>query len=215
MQWDKSVAVAACAALGACGQEEALISEAQAVEAMEAAACAGEFSGGADKTYWSAEGLWDPFGTLGRGPIGQYISLGDTHCPGAEPSGVPPRCPEGSLTHQRGVTIVDEVTNTNGFDDGSVTIVINANLDVMGEGPLWGTFDAALDAGGAWVGAFVGKRSYAPGACDGPLCYIETIRGVGCGEGGAVDGMKLKFREVIVLDMLAPRFTSTLEGVYF
>lgn len=223
MRCNKTLAVIGSLVLGACEQDETLDTEAQTEAraaqtwaAMEASACAGEASGtGANKVPYLATGVWDPFGNFGGEPIGAFLDPGELECPGTEPTGSPPRCPLGSLTHQRGMVIRDRVETVGGIGNAWVTIVINTNLDRMGEGPLWGTFHAALDAGGAWDGVYVGKRALGPSTCDGGLCYVETLRGVGCGEGGPVDGMKLKFREEIFLDLYELNFTSALVGEYW
>jgi len=218
MRCFKILSFATVAAVGACGQDKPLDSYAQTLQAMDETACAGESSGGL-KTDFAADGTWDPFGTYGRGPIGQFVTAGDVSCsglPGAEPSGYPPQCPAGSLTHVRGLTLIDRMTSSNPNANTWLTIAINANWDRIGAGPLWGRFSAEIDGGGAWEGTFVGKRTYEPTGCDGAPCYIESIRGVGCGEGGAVDGMKFRAREVIELSSAHPiAFVSTLSGEYW
>ncbi len=128
-------------------------------------------------------------------PPSSLISSGSVICPGGfEPTGnffFP--CPPGSRTTLRGLTVKARVTGNgeNGqFVTGWNLIEENANYAPNLTGRLWGKFTLTLDAGGIWEGVFTGVRTFENGQPK------ETLRILGHGSGGLVDGMQLKITMV-------------------
>lgn len=83
--------------------------------------------------------------------------------------------PDGNIHIRGGILLANEWA-TDPRLIGLNTIVLNANLDADGTGPMWGTFSIKNEAGG-WEGTFAGFRG-------------EWYNAVADGY-GAYDGMKI------------------------
>ena len=142
-------------------------------------------------TQLTAMEVFDPFGLLGNGIVGTYITPGTITCPGAEPTGNPMQpCPPGSRMNFRGVSWESRIVSSSALLTGSFLNEGSSNFDADAAGQVWGTFRIALDAGGVWEGTTTATRSKVGEA------WVVSVRGVGQGSGGAVDGMHLSFTEV-------------------
>lgn len=140
-------------------------------------------------------------------PVGAILDVGTVRCPGNEPTGNPlVPCPPGSRTHARGFTFTSRMQG-DALLTGVATIVTNFNLDAEFTGPVWGTVSIALDAGGTWEGTYQGKTSVEDGQ------GVLVLNSKSHGSGGAIEGMQLKFTEVIVSasPLLIP-YTGTING---
>ena len=91
-------------------------------------------------------------------------------------------------------------TNSDPRGTGVATVQVNSDWDAGGEGPVWGTFVLALDAGGAWEGSFSGIRSQVTGG------WLTENKIVGCGVAGDVDGMQIRGTEQFISYQLRPIF---------
>ena len=163
----------------------------------------------ADKSEFTADEIYDPFGYMGT-PVGQFISSGTANCPGHEPIGDPtlPPCPADSRTHIRSGVLVSRVSSTDARVTGWMTVELNANWNIYFEGPIWGTFSIMLDGGGSWAGTWQGKRVYENGSWTGTL----NVRGKGIG--GSVDGMIMMAEDHLQSFIPMPvAYVGVIEGV--
>jgi hypothetical protein len=141
----------------------------------------------AEKSYFEASETFDPFGYYGT-PVGYYLSPGTVKCPGDDPTGNPEQpCPLGSRTHTRDVLVVVRVDSSDPRMAGWMTVELNGNFDADGAGPVWGTFNAALDSGGTWEGTWQGRRVFDPEAEEEK--WTAELHVSAKGYGGIVDGM--------------------------
>ena len=114
------------------------------------------------------------------------VDPGKVECPGGQPTGIPwfagPPCSPGSRVHFRGVVLEFDQEATDPRATGRLSVVVNGNFDRWpgASGPFWGSFRQEVAQGGVWEGTWTGERT--PTA--------ETLRAVGHGSGGSVDGLK-------------------------
>lgn len=120
------------------------------------------------------------------------LERGDIACPGGgtpSDSLFPPWCPPDSRTTIR--TRVQRCVIFNTSDariSGTMTEVLNANLDAAFSGPVWGTSRIEVPGRGSWEGN-------AEGEIHGPSSL--SARGVLHGS-GEFEGMKLKAEMIFV-----------------
>lgn len=149
----------------------------------------------------TATDAFDPMNVFGGGPIGAFTSPGTVACPGTQPTGNPMQpCPPGSRMQFRDVGWYSRLLSSSPLLVGSFYNVGNNALDANGTGQVWGTFRIDLDAGGAWEGSWTAERSKVGSV------WVISLRGVGHGQGGAVDGMQLRFTEVAAMPTFMPLF---------
>jgi hypothetical protein len=163
----------------------------------------------ADKSGFTADEIYDPFGYMGK-PVGEFVSAGTANCPGHEPIGNPtlPPCPADSRTHIRSGVLVSRVSSKDARVAGWMTVELNANWNILFEGPIWGTFSIMLDSGGSWAGTWQGKRVYENGSWTGTL----NVRGKGIG--GSVDGMIMMAEDHLKSFIPMPvAYVGDIEGV--
>ncbi len=120
--------------------------------------------------------------------VGGVNRWGVVFCPGNEPTGNPFQpCPLGSKIMIRGRQIWFPMRSDDARAVGPIILNISANYNADLTGQEWGTFTHILDAGGTFEGVVTSVRTFENGRWKG------TIRGVGHGSGGAVEGTILKF----------------------
>ena len=183
---------------------------------LSALLCAGPLfaptSFAADKFEIAASETFDPFGVFSTEippvTVGEFLMFPTVKCPGHEPTGDPMLpCPEGSRQHSRDGVWISRVQSTDSALSGWMTVVLNANLDAGGAGPVWGTFSIALDAGGTWEGTYQGLRVTEDGY------WTATLHAVGKGYGGAVEGMKMMIEDEIWTPFTPPiAYFGTITG---
>ena len=71
---------------------------------------------------------------------------------------------------------------------GRQVITANVNFDVNGEGPMWGTFELQLSAGGTVAGSFSGRVKLST--------ITMELDAVAHGDGGAAEGLQFKIADV-------------------
>jgi hypothetical protein len=147
-------------------------------------------------------------------PADALLDMGSMMCPGGaiefvDP--VTPVCTGSGRIHIRGVMGYGcYMGQSNGLPDARLSgvgmWVVNGNLDDDYTGPVWGTFmivpSAGCDAQGLddpavyWKGTWRGKRA---AECADRMCtWIGSLKLVGKGHGGAIDGLHLKADETIM-----------------
>jgi hypothetical protein len=168
----------------------------------------------ADKFDVTASEVFDPFNLFLNGAVGEFLSPPVVKCPGYEPTGDPAQpCPEGSRQHSRDGVWVSRVESTDARMTGDMTVVLNANLDASGAGPVWGTFSIALDDGGTWEGTYQGLRITEIDEITEDPYWTATLHVVGKGYGGLVDGMQLMGEDEIWTPLTPPiAYVGTIEG---
>ena len=72
--------------------------------------------------------------------------------------------------------------------NGRQVITSNVNFDANGEGPMWGTFELSLFAGGTVAGSFSGRVELGT--------VTMELDAVAHGNGGAVEGLQFKIADV-------------------
>lgn len=172
-------------------------------------------SAGATRTEVIADVVMDPYGILGGGPIGTF-DPGVIKCPGHEPTGNPLEpCPLESRLHFRGFSFTSRVVARDGNPLYIAWVHVTGNIewDADGTGTLAGKFEAELDAGGAWLGSWHGKRSVVPGGCFGSACWVEHIEVVGSGSGALADLHVQASEELFSYQRVPLAFHGTEEAV--
>jgi hypothetical protein len=109
----------------------------------------------------------------------------------------------------RGVVVTSRIDGSDPRVSGNATITINGQLLLAdGSGSVWGKFEVAADVGGTWAGSWAGQRELtAPGLWTG------TLKLVGHGDGGAVDGLQMKGVELVYTNTLIPSgFVGLIRG---
>ena len=76
----------------------------------------------------------------------------------------------------------------------------NGNFDANATGPIWGTFRLESDSGGVWIGTWTVDRT----RVDDASVWVGRGRFVARGISGDVDGMHLRFSEVLTSFMPLP-----------
>jgi hypothetical protein len=71
---------------------------------------------------------------------------------------------------------------------GLATIVVNANFDEDGDGPMWGTVELTLSGGGVVEGTYAGSANITDGTVD--------LKVVGNGSGGVAEGLQFMVTDV-------------------
>ncbi len=131
------------------------------------------------------------------------LTYGTFQCPGGDPAGPfppTPPCTPGSRVHVRGMLVQHDIQASDPRMSGRMVFVFNANTDGFtpfgaGSGPLFGTWRMEVTEGGTWEGTYTGERKVtAAGA-------VSTLKYVGEGTGGRIEGAKVKF------DVVAPHTT--------
>ena len=104
----------------------------------------------------------------------------------------------------RGVVVTSRITATDPRGTCNARITANEQLLMAdGSGQVWGKFECDADVGGVWVASWTGQRE--PG---GAGVWIATIKVVGHGVGGAIDGLQLRAEELVYQNapFLGPHF---------
>lgn len=154
-------------------------------------------------TQLTAVEVFDPFNVLGNGAIGRVLDPGSVTCPGTQPTGnfMEP-CPAGSRIHLRGLSAVSKVVSDSPLLAGWLYSEGSANFDANAAGHVWGTFRLELDSGGVWTGSWVVDRT----KVEDVNMWVGRGKFVGRGTSGNVDGMQLRFSEVLTSYMPLPIF---------
>lgn len=93
----------------------------------------------------------------------------------------------------RGVVATSRITASDPRATGNAVITINQQLLLAdGSGPVWGKLEVEADVGGVWTGSWTGQREPA-----GPGVWVGTLKLVGRGRGGAIDGLEFKAEELL------------------
>lgn len=152
-------------------------------------------------TQLTANEVFDPFGLLGNGAIGAVLDPGTVTCPGTQPTGNPIQpCPIGSRIRLRGLSAVSKVVSDSPLLAGWLYSEGSANFDANAAGHVWGTFRLELDSGGVWTGSWVVDRT----KVEDVNMWVGRGRFVGRGTSGNVDGVQLRFSEVLTSFMPLP-----------
>ncbi len=147
----------------------------------------------AEKTMVTGTEMFDPFNLFQNGTIGQIMSPGTIDCPGNLATGDPMQpCPAGSRIQTRGLIVQDRWESSDPRATGNNTVEHNAAFDADGTGQAWGTFSLAVDTGGVWQGTWNATRSFVEDH------WVSSLRAVGHGRGGSVEGLVLKLDAQIV-----------------
>ena len=138
------------------------------------------------------------------------VDCGSFSCPGGQPTagcyGPPPNsltpCSEGSNFHQRDREHLYVISTDDPRVTGTISLLVNWNWRYMEAreqpfpqfvytGPMWGTFTINVadengnPTGDVWEGTFTGDWDGLEG--------LGTFDMVGHGNGGSIDGLKIKF----------------------
>ncbi len=158
----------------------------------------------------TATEIFDPMNLLGNGPVGAPLSPGTVTCPGTQPTGNPMQpCPPGSRINMRGTQVKTRYVSQSPLLTGWVYLEGNSDFDANATGHVWGTFRIELDAGGVWIGTWNIQRSKA----ENLNVWVGRGSFVGRGTGGNVDGMQLRFDEVLTGFMPIPiAYVGSIDG---
>lgn len=162
----------------------------------------------AEKTMVTGTDMFDPFGLFGHGAIGQILSPGTISCPGHVPTGDPMQpCPAGSRIQARGISFLERFEASDPRGTGNATLEINSAWDPDYTGQVWGKFSLAVDTGGVWEGTWNGTRSFVEDH------WVATLKGVGHGNGGSIEGLVLKFDfQIVSYTPLPIAYIGTFSG---
>ncbi len=145
-------------------------------------------------TQLTATEVFDPMNLLGNGAVGAVLGSASVSCPGRQPTGNPIQpCPAGSRVNLRGLSVKSRFASQSPLLSGWFYSEGNGDFDADFTGHVWGTFRLELDSGGVWVGSWIVDRS----KVEGMNVWIGRGRFVGRGTSGSVDGMQLRFSEVL------------------
>lgn len=98
----------------------------------------------------------------------------------------------GKHLRMRGVIGAARITSTDPRLTGNALQTVNAELLVAdGSGRVWGKLEVQADAGGDWEGSFEGQTEPT-----GSGQWVTTLKLVGRGRGGAIDGLLFRAEEV-------------------
>jgi hypothetical protein len=103
----------------------------------------------------------------------------------------------------RGLVGAARITSTDPRLTGNAIQTVNAQVLVAdGSGQVWGKLEVQADAGGVWEGSFEGQTEPA-----GPGQWVTTLKLVGHGRGGAIDGLLFRAEETAYQNVfLGPHF---------
>jgi hypothetical protein len=158
-------------------------------------------------TAFTASETLDPWGILGNGPVGYFLSFGTLHCPGyptPDPSG---SCPEGSRNYRIGVQWVARLDSPDARFNGPMTVEANLLWDDEFLGRTWTRYSVQVDGGGTWNGQCQGRVRSAGDHT------VETLNCSGRGVGGIVDRQHSNFT-ITVVQYPSPviAFVAQIEG---
>ena len=161
-------------------------------------------------TQLAAVEVFDPFNVLGNGAIGAVLDPGSVTCPGTQPTGNPTEpCAAGSRIHLRGLSAMSRVVSESPLLTGWLYSEGSANFDANATGHVWGTFRLELDSGGVWIGSWSVDRT----KVEDVNMWVGRGEFVGRGISGNVDGMQLRFSEVLTSYMpLAIVYGGSIEA---
>ena len=149
-------------------------------------------------------------------PATSGLDMGVVRCPGEEVvwlNPVTPVCPtSGNLKIRRSLAYSClQAASVDGEPEsrftGVASLSINANLDASYSGPVWGTWtlvpsatcdpQVLVDPQESWQGTWQGKRAQ---VCNEGQCYmwVGSLKFVGRGYGGELQGQRFKGRETVV-----------------
>ena len=136
----------------------------------------------------------DPLNLFGSGAVGAFLDPGLVNCPGTQPTGNPAQpCPAGSRINLRGLSVTSRFVSQSPLLTGWFYSEGNADFDANASGHVWGTFRLELDSGGVWIGSWIVDRS----KVDNENVWVGRGKFVGRGTGGNIDGMQVRFSEVL------------------
>ena len=93
----------------------------------------------------------------------------------------------------RGVIVTSRITGSDPRVAGNARITVNEQLLLAdGSGPVWGKLEVEADVGGVWEGSWTGQREPV-----GPGLWVATLKLVGQGRGGAIDGLQFRAQELV------------------
>jgi len=145
-------------------------------------------------TQLTATEVFDPFDVFGGGAVGAFVDPGTVMCPGTQPTGDPMQpCPSGSRIHMRGLSVTTRIVSQSPLLAGWFHSEGSADFDADASGHVWGTFRLELDSGGVWIGSWIVDRT----KVDNENVWVGRGKFVARGTGGSVDGMQLRFSEVL------------------
>ena len=145
-------------------------------------------------THLTAAEVFDPLNVFGNGATGAILGSGSVTCPGAQPTGNPMQpCPAGSRMQLRGLSTKSRFISQSPLLTGWLYSEGNGNFDANATGHVWGTFRLELDSGGIWIGSWIVDRT----KVEGVNLWVGRGTFVGRGMSGNVDGMHVRFSEVL------------------
>ena len=97
-------------------------------------------------------------------------------------------CGEGIPGSIRGRRVSAIEVSSDPRVNGTEVIVVNSNFDANGEGPMWGTFELTLAAGGVVEGTYSGTANV--------LNSTMQLEVIGHGRDGVADGLQYKVDDV-------------------
>jgi len=151
------------------------------------ALCAGSWTALGQTVFTEYTGTYAPAGMVNPGTV---------ECPDGQPTGLwpsgPPCSPLGSRVRVRGLVLRYNSQTTDPRSTGQVFVVLNGNfvgwtLFGIGSGPMWGTARLEVTQGGIWESTWTGERMVTD-------VFVESIRSVGHGSGGSLEGLKQEQR---------------------
>ena len=146
-------------------------------------------------------------------PVDFLLVPAEISCPGGTlfyDMGMPFCDSVSGVTHMRGAEIYSCIGGSVPFDprvEGTVWIQINDNFDADATGPGWGIWkivpgescdkDSLINREVYWEGSWQGGREI---VSDYPMTtWVHTIKVVGHGVGGELEGLKVRATEVLTL----------------
>lgn len=107
----------------------------------------------------------------------------------------------------RGVVVTSRIAGSDPRLSGNALQTVSGQLLLAdGSGPVWGKLEVDADVGGIWVGTFQGQREPT-----GPGQWVATLKLVGRGYGGAIEGLHFSAQELVyqIDQFLGPHFGQT------
>lgn len=145
----------------------------------------------ASRTNFTATETLDPWGVLGQGPIGYFLTFGTLHCPSYPTPDPLGSCPPGSRNYRIGVKWVARLDSPDVRFNGPMTVEANLLWDENFEGRTWARYHVDVISGGTWDGQCQGSRRSAGDH------FIEILNCSGRGSGGMVEGLHTNFTNTI------------------